>query len=60
MKEYFRICGIPCLYYPTEDVKLILEKLQRQLEANKPEAAKVLISHCLEKLNNRELLCDTK
>lgn len=38
----------------------ILNKLQMQLEVGNVEAAKVLISHCIEKLNNGERLCDIK
>lgn len=60
MKEHFRIDGRPWTYYPTPDIKLILEKIHRQLEANNHAGAKIVISHCLEKLNNGESLCDTK
>jgi hypothetical protein len=47
-------------YYSAEEVKTVLEKLSRQLVTNNIDAAKVLVYHCLEKLNQGELLCDIK
>jgi hypothetical protein len=53
-----QIDGVP--YYSVQEVKTVLEKLSRQLATNNVDAAKILISHCLEKLNQGELLCDIK
>lgn len=39
-----------------KQVKSILEKLQRQFETNNIDAARILISHCLEKVNKGEPL----
>lgn len=44
----------------SDECQIVLEKLNKQLEAKNPDTAKILISHCLEKLKKGQALCDIK